>query len=244
MTHVATAPASACAFVHAGGEVGSVQGALAALAVGASGSALPTTVGAATRTSATSARDNLNITRSSAGEWSFLTISGMTAGGRGLQTAVNTPAESRDVASVERFIPAPPTAIFDLLADPARHKEIDGSGTVQGPPAGSQRLALGSTFGMDMKAGLGYTMVNTVVEFEDDRRIAWQPRPDKSFLRSFIGGRIWRYELEPRDGGTLVRESWDISQEKLPFMVRPLRSRTIDAMTKTLERIEQVVTAA
>ena len=27
------------------------------------------------------------------------------------------------------------------------------------------------------------------------------------------GGRIWRYELEPVDGGTLVRETWDISQE-------------------------------
>ena len=54
---------------------------------------------------------------------------------------------------------------------------------------------------MDMKAGFGYTMVNTVVEFEDGRRIAWQPRPDKSYLRSFIGGRIWRYELEPVEGG-------------------------------------------
>ncbi len=160
----------------------------------------------------------------------------MVAGG------VNTPADSPDVASVERFIAAPPAAIFDLLADPARHRDIDGSGTVQGPPSGSQRLELGSTFGMDMKAGFGYTMVNTVVEFEADRRIAWQPRPDKAFLRSFIGGRIWRYELESRDGGTLVRESWDISQEKVKRMVRPMRSKAIDAMTKTLERIEQLVT--
>lgn len=157
---------------------------------------------------------------------------------------MSTPTDSPDVASVERFIPAPAAAIFDLLADPARHREIDGSGTVQGPPAGSQRLALGATFGMDMKAGFGYTMVNTVVEFETDRRIAWQPRPDKSFLRSFIGGRIWRYELEARDGGTLVRESWDISQEKVKRMVRPMRSKAIDSMTKTLERIEHVVTAS
>ena len=152
--------------------------------------------------------------------------------------------DSPDLASVERFIPAPAAAIFDLLADPARHREIDGSGTVQGPPAGSQRLSLGATFGMDMKAGFGYRMVNTVVEFEPNRRIAWQPRPDVSFLRTFIGGRIWRYELEERDGGTLVRESWDISQEKVKRMVRPLRSKSIDAMTKTLERIEHVVTSA
>ena len=33
--------------------------------------------------------------------------------------------------SVERVIPAPADKIFDLLVDPARHLDIDGSGTVQ-----------------------------------------------------------------------------------------------------------------
>lgn len=154
-----------------------------------------------------------------------------------------TNQQSSDVATVERFIPAAPETIFALLADPARHREIDGSGTVRDASEGSQRLELGSKFGMSMKAGIGYTMVNTVVEFEENRRIAWQPRPTQAVMRHFVGGRIWRYELEPRDGGTLVRESWDISQEVFKPAVRPLRSRTIDAMTKTLERIERVVTA-
>ncbi len=153
-----------------------------------------------------------------------------------------TTKDSQDVASVERFIPAPPEAIFDLLADPSRHQEIDGSGTVKGTPEGSQRLGLGSTFGMDMKAGLGYSMFNTVVEFEENTRIAWQPRPKQKIARFLAGGRIWRYELEPRDGGTLVRESWDIREEAHPFAVRAMRSKVIDSMTKTLERIEQVVT--
>lgn len=155
-----------------------------------------------------------------------------------------TSNDTRDVASVERFIPAPPEAIFDLLADPSRHQEIDGSGTVKGTPEGSQRLVLGSTFGMNMKAGFGYSMFNTVVEFEENRLIAWQPQPTQKLARYLAGGRIWRYELEPRDGGTLVRESWDIRQEAHPFAVRPMRSKAIDGMTKTLERIEQVVTAA
>jgi hypothetical protein len=60
-------------------------------------------------------------------------------------------------------------------------------------------------------------------------------------MRWFVGGRIWRYELVPQDGGTLVRESWDIRQEVFKPAVRPLRSKTIDAMTKTLERLEQAV---
>ena len=159
-----------------------------------------------------------------------------------------TSDSTRNVATVERLINAPAAAIFDLLADPSRHQEIDGSGTVKGVPggakdAGPQRLALGSTFGMSMKMGVGYTMENTVVEFEENARIAWQPRPTQTVMAWFVGGRIWRYQLVPAAGGTLVRESWDISQEKQPWAVRSLRSKTIDSMTKTLERIAQVVEA-
>ena len=45
-----------------------------------------------------------------------------------------------------------------------------------------------------------------------------------------------------REGGTLVRESWDIRQEANPAAVRPMRSKVVDAMTSTLERIERIVT--
>ncbi len=158
------------------------------------------------------------------------------------QSSPESTSSSKDVATVERFIPASAETIFAVLADPGRHQEIDGSGTVKGTQAAApQRLELGSTFGMSMKAGLSYSMVNTVVEFEENRLIAWQPRPSVSFMRWFVGGRIWRYELVPQDSGTLVRESWDISKEVFKPAVRPLRSRTVDAMTKTLERLEQVV---
>ena len=77
-----------------------------------------------------------------------------------------------DVVTVERVIPAPPAAIFDLLADAAKHPLIDGSGTVKQAKAGSpQRLSPGATFGMSMKVGIPYSMVNTVIEFEPNRRI-------------------------------------------------------------------------
>ena len=97
---------------------------------------------------------------------------------------------------------------------------------------------------MSMKAGLPYSMVSKVIEFEPDRRIAWQTRSPIPFLGKMVGGRIWRYELEPVDGGTRVRESWDISQEQIKSLVRPLRGKTRKSMTATLARIEQVVTAA
>ena len=143
--------------------------------------------------------------------------------------------------SVERFVKAPAEKVFALLADPSRHRDIDGSGTVRDAVDGSTRLGLGSRFGMDMKAGGAYRMVNEVVEFEADRRIAWQARPERAFLAKGIGGRIWRYELEPREGGTLVRETWDISQERVPPLVWGLRGLTRISMNRTMDRIEKLV---
>ena len=38
---------------------------------------------------------------------------------------------SNNLVSDSRVVPAPPEEFFALLADPARHNEIDGSETVQ-----------------------------------------------------------------------------------------------------------------
>lgn len=150
--------------------------------------------------------------------------------------------KTNDVETVERTIPAPASAIFDLLANPRRHHDIDGSGTVGEPKAGAEeRLTLGSKFGMSMKFGVKYSMESEVIEFEENRRIAWQTRHPSKFGAKFGGGRIWRYELEPVEGGTRVRESWDISQEKVRAIVLPARKRTRESMEKTLARIEELV---
>ncbi len=144
--------------------------------------------------------------------------------------------------TVERVIPSEPGPIFDLLADPARHRDIDGSGTVRDAVEGSTRLSLGAEFGMGMKVVGAYEMTNTVVEFEEGRRIAWQARPTATIGKAIAGGRIWRYELEPVDGGTLVRETWDISEERIPPLVIGAKGITRRNMAKTLKRIEEIVT--
>ncbi|HEY3842341.1 MAG TPA: SRPBCC family protein [Acidimicrobiales bacterium] len=143
------------------------------------------------------------------------------------------------VVTVERTIAAPASALFAIVADPARHPEIDGSGTVVRTRSGTpDRLALGSVFGMSMKMGVPYSMSNTVIEFEPDRRIGWRTVISGPLGR-FVGGRIWRYEFVPVDGGTRVTESWDISQDKQKFFLKrgSLGSGTADAMAKTLERL-------
>jgi uncharacterized protein YndB with AHSA1/START domain len=143
--------------------------------------------------------------------------------------------------SVERVIAAPPEKIFDLLADPASHQKIDGSGTVRDAVGDTSRLALGSTFGMGMKIGFAYTTDNEVVEFEDGRHIAWQTTMGLFGRKKLFGGRIWRYDLEPVEGGTKVTETWDISQEKFKAPVRPTAKKTAKAMEQTLERIDHLV---
>jgi uncharacterized protein YndB with AHSA1/START domain len=154
-------------------------------------------------------------------------------------------SDSTDVVSVERVIAAPADRIFDLLADPARHQEIDGSGAVRDAKQGGERLAKGSQFGMGMHLVVAYSTMNTVIEFEDGKRLAWQTTPAGKLGARFFGGRIWRYELEPRDGGTLVRETWDISEEKGPVksILRTAKTKehTRSSMEKTLATIATLV---
>ncbi len=145
--------------------------------------------------------------------------------------------------SASKVIHAAPPAIFDLLADPAQHPRIDGSGSVRQVKTGcADRLALGSTFGMSMKLGIGYSMVNTVIEFEENRRIAWQTRVPGTLGR-FVGGRIWRYELEPVEDGTKVTETWDISEDKQRWLLARggVADSTKKSMGKTLDRIDAAV---
>ncbi len=149
-----------------------------------------------------------------------------------------------DVVTEELVVHAPAEAIFDLLADVARHPEIDGSGTVRDAKAGApERLRQGDRFGMSMKFIVGYSMVSTVIEFEENRLIAWQTRPG-GFMGKVTGGRIWRYELEPRPGATLVRESWDISQDhQRAFLRHGMPAKTAKDIRRTLERIATITEA-
>jgi len=149
------------------------------------------------------------------------------------------------VVSVDRVINAPPAALFAVVADATRHPEIDGSGQlVKAKDGGAPQLRLGSTFDMSMKMGLPYSMSNTVVEFEQDRRIAWRT-VQAGPLGRFLGGRIWRYEFEPVEGGTKVTESWDISQDKQAFFLKhpKVGQHTAASMSKTLDRLAEITEA-
>ncbi|MGJ9421588.1 SRPBCC family protein [Aeromicrobium sp. CF3.5] len=144
-----------------------------------------------------------------------------------------------DSITVQRTIAATPEVIFAYLSDAAKHQQIDGSGSLRGPKGDSVPLTMGTTFGMSMHMGANYSTVNEIVEFEQGRRIAWKT----TGFKGLIGGRIWRYELEPTTEGTVVKETWDISDERGAFLVKrtSMPAATEKAMRKTLERISELV---
>jgi uncharacterized protein YndB with AHSA1/START domain len=151
------------------------------------------------------------------------------------------------VLTVEREIRATPEVIFDVLSDASQHALIDGSGMVQGSVEKTpEQLSLGTTFGMGMKmAAVKYSTVNNVVEYEENRRIAWQTGPTGGWGR-VLAGRIWRYQLEPVDGGTLVRESWDITPDHQRVLLKLGNiywNKTRRDMERTLTRLDALVTS-
>lgn len=138
-------------------------------------------------------------------------------------------AEKR--VSGSRVIEADAADIFEVLQDPRRHCEFDGSGTVTAAQSSSpHKLELGSRFGMKMRIVVPYQMTSEVVEFEQDRLIAWQ----------HFGKHRWRYELEPIEGGTRVTETFDWSTARAPWFIElcgyPDRHRV--NIASTLERLE------
>lgn len=146
--------------------------------------------------------------------------------------------------SVERVIKASPDKIFALLADAGKHASFDGSESVNHASQQSVPLSMGSKFGMAMRGRketlfIPYHTTNTVIEYEPDRRIAWKT----TALGGLIGGRIWRYELSPADGTTLVRETWDVSQDKQKAMITSgsMPKQTEKGMSATLERIAKLL---
>ncbi|MEO8815159.1 MAG: SRPBCC family protein [Mycobacterium sp.] len=151
-------------------------------------------------------------------------------------------ARTSDVEGVERIIAAPPEKIVAILTDPGRHREFDGSGTVRDVRGDTVRLTRGDRFTMSMRVGVPYAMVNTVIEYQENRRIAWQTRGPTPLGR-FVAGRIWRYELEPVERGTLVRESWDISREfaLTKPLIRSVGAATRRNMASTLAHLDRIV---
>jgi len=139
------------------------------------------------------------------------------------------------IVSASHFVPATPHEIFELLANPAMHAVIDGSGSVMAAKdAAPKRLSQGATFGISMKKGAPYKITNTVVGFVEGKQIAWR----------HFGGHIWRYILESTQGGTMVTEQFSYGTSKSPLMLKLagyVRKNEL-AISKTLDNLAKYFT--
>ena len=151
--------------------------------------------------------------------------------------------------TVSRRICAPAHDIFQVLANPVRHPEFDGSQMLRGAVSTAVISGVGDVFVMKMYySEIGdYEMNNHVVEYERDRRIGWEPEagrghpdaaPDSPEPARW--GQRWSYQLTP-DGpdATIVTEIYDCSRA-------PEKERAgmdngkiwIESMDRTLERLD------
>ena len=112
------------------------------------------------------------------------------------------PAEVPFKTAARITIESTPAKIFDLLSNPRAHHLFDGSGTVKKAVSGPERLFLGATFSMSMKVKVPYRIKNTVIAFDENKKISW------CHLMKWT----WTYELQDiGNGSTQVTESFDAS---------------------------------
>jgi hypothetical protein len=119
--------------------------------------------------------------------------------------------------STTTTIDAPADVIFGVLADPAKHAAIDGTGWVREPLDSEPLTAANQIFRMAMyhpnHPDGGYQMANRVQVFDPPSAISWEPGytdDDDGSLR--FGGWIWLYDLAPAGSDkTNVTLSYDWS---------------------------------
>jgi uncharacterized protein YndB with AHSA1/START domain len=121
-----------------------------------------------------------------------------------------------ETVSATTIINAPAQAIFAVLADPANHAAIDGTGWVREPNGSQPLTAAGQVFRMGMyhpnHPDGNYQMANRVQLFDPPHAISWEPGQDASDGGLRFGGWVWRYDLAPAGPSvTTVTLSYDWS---------------------------------
>lgn len=82
--------------------------------------------------------------------------------------------------TVQRTIDAPTQAVFDVLSNPERHPELDGSGFVVSDEKTDRITGTGQVFRMNMTGphmGGDYQTDNTVTGYDANHLLAWQTAP-------------------------------------------------------------------
>lgn len=114
--------------------------------------------------------------------------------------------------TVQRTLDASAADIFDILSNPKRHAEIDGSGFVRSDEKAERIQKVGDEFRMNMAGehmGGEYQTDNTVTGYSHNALVAWQTAP----ADTDPPGWEWLWELKPQGpDSTEVTLSYDWSK--------------------------------
>lgn len=113
---------------------------------------------------------------------------------------------------VSRTIDAPTKAVFDVLSNPARHAELDGSGFVVSDDRSDRITATGQTFTMNMTGdhmGGDYQTDNHVTGYDENKLLAWQTAPAGNEPPGWEW--VWQLEADGADA-TQVTLAYDWSK--------------------------------
>jgi hypothetical protein len=98
-------------------------------------------------------------------------------------------------------IEASAEAVFDVLADPSSHADVDGTGWVRGSNGHERITAAGQVFRMAMyhenHPDGDYVTANLVEVFDEPRAIGWRTGTESETGELSFGGWTWRYDLAP-----------------------------------------------
>jgi uncharacterized protein YndB with AHSA1/START domain len=145
--------------------------------------------------------------------------------------------------SVQRTIDAPSQALFDVLSNPQRHAELDGSGFVLSDDRSDRITGTGQVFRMNMSGdhmGGDYQTDNHVNAYDPNHLIGWQTAP----AGTEPPGWEWLWELTSQGtGSTDVTLTYDWSRvtdkDLLAKVSFPLVSRS--QLEDSLGRLASVV---
>jgi len=121
-----------------------------------------------------------------------------------------------DTVSATIVIDAQADDVFAILADPATHAAIDGTGWVREYLDDGPLIAAGQIFRIAMyhpnHPNGTYQMANLVQVFDPPNAISWKPGNEAGDGTVSYPGWVWRYDLTPAgDSSTTVTLSYDWS---------------------------------
>ncbi|MDQ6642579.1 MAG: polyketide cyclase [Actinomycetota bacterium] len=146
--------------------------------------------------------------------------------------------------SAQRTIHAPAAAVFQVLSDPHKHVEVDGSGFVRGLDRGDRITKSGQQFRMNMVGdhmGGEYQTDNVVSAFDVNKMIGWKTAP----AGTEPPGWEWLWELKSGGSDTTdVTLTYDWSHVTDPAILEkvsfPLvtQSQLDDSVAKLAEVVD------